>query len=89
MEKIDSLAKINQVEINYCKNLFLQFTTEIPSFYQGRTIPFSFCYFWFSHKKLNRSTARAVISIWVQKRWCIRRKYHGLIIREDREECNE
>lgn len=71
-----------QVEEKFFKNLFSKFLNELPSFWKvsNRTIPFSFIYFWFSWRKFDKKTARAILKSWVSLGLCKLVPYHGIKI---------
>lgn len=70
-------------EVEFSQQLFYKFLRELPSFYHpilGKTIPFSYCYFWFSWRKIDKRTARKIVRQWVSLGFCRVVPYHGLKI---------
>lgn len=76
-------AKISQkseVEVGFSKELFHKFLKELPSFYSilNKTVPFSYCYWWFSWRKIDKATARKILRQWNSLGFCHIVPYHGL-----------
>ena len=72
----------NNSEDKYSKHLFAIFLKELPSFYKNstRTIPFNYCYWWFSTRRIDKKIARDLMRKWCQEKLCELVTYHGIQI---------
>jgi len=73
--------KNNNHENKYVRNLFSQFSKELPSFYRiKKHAPFHYCYWWFSTRKIDKMTARIIMKKWFENKLCVRVTYCGIKI---------
>jgi len=84
MLKIDFVAKIDQFSFNrfYYKKLFDRFVSVAcqSPFRLRPSYPFNFVYSFFGYLKIDKKTAREIVSFWISVGWCQRAKYRGIKI---------
>ncbi|MFH8120372.1 MAG: hypothetical protein QXS37_06225 [Candidatus Aenigmatarchaeota archaeon] len=66
----------------YLKKLFKDFLVDIPYFYKYKIIPFPVVYFWFSHQRIDKKTAKEILRGWCNLGLCEWKAYHGIKVNE-------
>ncbi|MEM2175561.1 MAG: hypothetical protein QXI58_08095 [Candidatus Micrarchaeia archaeon] len=72
-------------EKRYLLHLFENFIMDLPHFYIYKIIPFPAVYFWFSHRRIDKKTAKEILRAWCNLGLCEWKAYHGIKVKEEKE----
>ncbi|MFH8119971.1 MAG: hypothetical protein QXS37_04170 [Candidatus Aenigmatarchaeota archaeon] len=67
---------------DYLNKLFEDFLNDVPYFYKQKIIPFPVVFFWFSHRRIDKKTAKEILRGWCNLGLCEWKAYHGIRVKE-------